>query len=254
MPKQISPVVKIKGKIDQLNFFETADGYMVQKTARYSIEKFRTAQSYDLTRRNASEFGIAGAAGRIFRTAWSTEVSKAGDPRLVSRVTRTMVKVLQTDTESEYGSRNVNKGNKQGLVGLEFNNTLPFSQVVTIETGWSIAVGRPSGLVSIDLPALIPYQKIHAPKGATHYNFFAAAAAIDFVDGQGFTSRAETVDQPWSTEATTASSLQMQLPANSPHPIFVVLGIEFKKIVNGKSFVFTDNSCAAAVLAVSEPS
>ncbi|NII29157.1 hypothetical protein HB364_29025 [Pseudoflavitalea sp. X16] len=253
MPKQISPVVKIKGKIDQLNFFETADGYMVQKTARYSIEKFRTAKSYDLTRRNASEFGIAGAAGKIFRTACSTEVSKAGDPRLVSRVTRTMVKVLQSDTESEYGSRNVHKGSKQGLVGLEFNDTLPFSQAVIIEGGWSIAVGRPSGLVNITLPALIPYDKIHAPKGTTHYHFFAAAAAIDFVNGQGYTARAETVELPWSKDPAEAGSLQMMLPANSPHPIFVVLGIEFKKIVNGKSWDFTDQSCAAAVLAVSEP-
>ena len=252
MPKQISPVVKIKGRIDQLNFFETADGYMVQKTARYSIEKFRTAQSYDLTRRNASEFGIAGTAGKTFRAAWNTEINKAGDSRLVSRVTRAMVKVLQTDTESEYGSRNVEKGSKQKLVGLELNLALPFSTVVK-ETSWSVAIARATGQVTITLPAFVPFEAIRAPQGSTHYTFFAAAAAIDFAAGQGYTSRIETTDLPWSTTATAPSSLQMMLPANSPHPLFVMLGIEFKKIINGKAFDFTENSCAATLLAVDEP-
>jgi hypothetical protein len=248
MPKQISPVVKIKGQIDQLNFFESQDGYMVRKAAKYSKDKYLTSDTYRITRGNASEFGTAGNASRVFREAWNREINKASDNRLTSRITKTMFRALRTDPISKFGFRRVEKGTFKDLEGLEFNAGLAFRACVVPK--FPVSIARATGLVNVNLPVLTPLLDIKAPSGATHYSFFAAAGAIDFLEGTSVVDSASTAALPWSDVATVASSLSLTLPANSILPIFVILGIEFKFIVNGDEIPFTGNASALQVIAV----
>lgn len=251
MPKQISPVVKIKGRIDGLNYFESQDGYMVQKTARFSKDRYLTSETYDLTRRNASEFGIAGKAGRLLHKAFTVEIARAADNRHMSRILKAMVDVLQTDTTSSYGSRRVEKGNLALLGGFDFNIAVPFQAAVKVDT--TAAVERPTGLVTVNLESYMPREKVIVAEGATHYSFFAAAAAIDFNAETTVTAQAETDDLLLDTAAPAADSLELNLPAASPLPIIVVIGITFKKIVNTEVFRFSKKEAALKVLAVSMP-
>jgi hypothetical protein len=251
MPKQISPIVKIKGKIDQLNFFESQDGYMVQKTAKFNKEKYLTSETYDLTRRNAGEFGIAGKAARVFRDAWIAQIGRAADNRLMSRILKSMISVLQTDSTGTYGSRRVENGNLAGLVGFDFNLALPLRAVSRVEA--PISLSRATGQVTVSLPSYIPRQEIVAANGATHYSFFMAAATIDFFEGTAYTAQAESANLPWGTAPTVASTLQVTLPGASTSPIFVIMGVEFKKIVNADTFRFSKNEAALQVLAVDTP-
>jgi hypothetical protein len=251
MPKQISPVVKLKGKIDQLSFFETQDGYMARKAATFNIDRFRTAETYDVPRRNASEFGIAGKAAKLFRAVWKPEIKKAADNRLTSRITRRMVKALQTDPTSEYGFRRVEKGNFTDLEGLDFNNGMPFSAVVSLVI--PVTIARVTGDVTLDLPAYVPKDELAAPTGATHYNLFAAAAAIDFATGEWSVDRISTPDLLYDKTPTAANPLQLTLPANSTKPLFVVLGIQFMKKVNGVNYHLSENVSALKLMAISVP-
>jgi hypothetical protein len=251
MPKQISPVVKLRGKIDQISFFVSQDGYMARKTGTFNKQKYLTAESYDLTRRNASEFGIAGKAGRVFRNAWNLEIDKAGDNRLISRVTQGMVKVLQSDTVSVYGSRRVEKGDLTMLEKLEFNVALPF--IASVKPEIDVTVVRATGQITINFPSYISEKQIAAPYGATHFSFFAAAAAVDFLEETSTTDRDAMADQLFSMTPTTASTIQLTMPANSTLPIFVALGVEFKKIVNGTAFSFSEHTSAMRLLAVDMP-
>ena len=248
MPKQISPIVKIKGKIDQLSFFESIDGYMVRKTATFNMDNYKNAESYDVTRRNASEFGIAGKAGKTFRLAFSPEINKASDSRLISRVLRAMVKVLQTDTVGVYGSRRVENGNFEDLEDLEFNLPIPFSAAVTPVIPATIV--RATGQITLNFPAYIPKDDLTAPTGTTHFNFFAAAAAIDFLNDEFTSNRISTADLVYDKTATTTSTLQLTLPAGSPYPLFVVLGIHFMKKVNGVNYKLSENESALKLIAI----
>jgi hypothetical protein len=251
MGKQISPVVKIKGQIDQLNFFESQDGYMVRKAGKFNKDKYLTAETYDLTRRNASEFGIAGKAARVFRDAWNAQISRAADNRLMSRLLKTMITTLQSDTTGTYGSRRVEDGTLNNLVGFDFNLPLPLRAVARVEP--TVALSRATGQVTISLPSYIPRQDIVVADGATHYSFFMAAAVIDFFEGTSYTAQAETAALPWDRTPTVAANLQATLPGASTSPIFVIMGIEFKKIVNGDTFRFSKNEAALQVFAVDTP-
>ncbi|MBO9564685.1 MAG: hypothetical protein J7621_18045 [Niastella sp.] len=251
MPKQISPVVKIKGKIDGLNYFESQDGYMVQKSARFSKDRYLTSETYDLTRRNASEFGIAGKAGRLFHKAFNAEIGKAADSRVMSRICKAMLRVLQSDTTGSYGQRRVESGNMAFLEGFDFNLAVPYEAAVKVDAVATVA--RPTGLVAVSLPSYMPKEGIVAADGATHYSFFAAAAAIDFAGETVTAVQAETEDLPWVRTATAADSLELNLPAASPLPIFVVMGITFKKIVNTEVFRFSKKEAALQLIGISQP-
>jgi hypothetical protein len=248
MPKQISPIVKIKGKIDQLNFFESQDGYMVQKTAKFSKDKYLTSDTYRITRGNASEFGTAGKASRVFRAAWSREINKASDNRLTSRVTKTMFRTLRTDTTSRFGFRRVEKGTLKDLENLEFNGGLAFRACVVPK--FPVSIVRATGVVTITLPVMNPQLDIKAPSGATHYSFFAAAGAIDFEGETSVVDSVSTAALPYSATDTVAGTLPLTLPVNSTLPIFVILGVEFKMIVNGDEIPFTENASALQVIAI----
>jgi hypothetical protein len=251
MPKQISPIVKIKGKIDQLNFFESQDGYMVQKAAKYSKDKYLTSDTYRITRGNASEFGTAGRASRIFRKAFNREINKASDNRLTSRITQTMFRALRTDPVTKFGLRRVEKGTLKHLENLDFNAGLAFRAAVIPE--FPVSIVRATGLVNITLPVMNPSVDIKAPAGATHYSLFAAAAAIDFLEEASVVDSANTAALLCSATATVESTLPLTLPANSTKPIFVILGIEFKFIVNGEEIPFTENASALQVIAIDKP-
>jgi hypothetical protein len=137
------------------------------------------------------------------------------------------------------------------LKGFDFNIALPFQAAVKVDATTTVA--RPTGLVTVNLPAYIPREMVIVAEGATHYSFFAAAAAIDFNGETNVTVQAETADLPWDRTATVADSLELNLPAASPLPIIVVMGITFKKIVNTEVFRFSKKESALQVMAVSQP-
>ena len=71
--------------------------------------------------RNGSEFGRAGKAGKLLRTALRPLLLNSADGRMVSRLTQQMVKVIQMDAVSERGLRNVIDGEIELVLGFEFN-------------------------------------------------------------------------------------------------------------------------------------
>jgi hypothetical protein len=251
MARQVSPIVKLRGRIDDLSFYKSQDGHMARQVGDFNMEDFKTAESYDVTRRNASEFGIAGQAGKTFRLAFSTEINKASDSRLISRVVRAMIKVLQTDTASEYGFRRVENGTFKDLEDLEFNQPVPFSSAVT--PAITATVDRTNGQVTLNFPAYIPKDDLDAPTGATHYNFFGAVAGIDFLNDDFTCVRKTTADLVYDKTATVATTMQFQTLPDIPYPMFIVIGIHFMKKVNGVNYRLSENESSLKLLAISLP-
>ncbi len=251
MAKQASPIVKLKGTIDDLNFYISEDGFMARQKGGISAERIKNDPKFRLTRLNGQEFGIGGRAGKLFRSAWKTEIAKAADARLTSRVTKAMVAILQTDTVSDYGYRKAENGDASSLNLFEFNEKAPLSSV--FEPTVTISLNRVSGQAAIALPAYIPQKDIAGPDGTTHYSIFAAVAPINFADDLVFTTRQNTGNLVYDDTATAVNTLTLPFPANSPHPIFMVMGIEFMKIVNGKTYEQSKGQNALQVIAVDMP-
>jgi hypothetical protein len=251
MAKQVSPLVKLRGTIDQINFYKSQDGYLAREKGGVDADRIKNDPKFRLTRLNGLEFGIGGKAAKLFRAAFKAEVGKAGDARLTSRLQKLMVAILQTDTVNDYGYRKVENGDPSKLNLFEFNIDTPLSTVFELVPGTTI--NRVTGQATITLPALRPQAEIAAPDGTSHYNIFAAVAAINFADEVVPANRQSTGNMVYDDTLTAGSTLTLTFTPNSLSPVFLLMGIEFMKIVNGKTYNQSKGLNALQVIAVNVP-
>ena len=224
-------IIKLKGTIGDITFYKTQDGHLAREKGGIDASRIKSDPAFQRTRENGSEFGRAGKAGKVLRTALRALLLNSADGRMVSRLTQQMVKVIQADLVSERGLRNVIDGEVDLLVGFEFNirgklGTSLFAPFVG-------TIDRVTGEISVDLASFIPVNMIAAPGGTTHFKIISAGAEIDFEAETFIETHSETAILPWDATATAAiNQVNLVTPA-SIKPLFLALGVEFYQEVNG---------------------
>ena len=129
MAKQ-SGMYKIVGTIGDLTFLRTENGYEVRQKSSLTADRIATDPAFQRTRENMAEFGHAGYAGKVLRTALRTLLQNAKDDDATTRLTGEMMKVLRADTTSARGARNVIDGDLTLLQGFDFNINGKLGQTV----------------------------------------------------------------------------------------------------------------------------
>jgi hypothetical protein len=251
MAKQKSPAIKLQGSIGDISFYKSQDGFLAREKAAIDPARFKSDPAFRITRLNAAEFGTAGKAGKVFRAAWKEELRIAGDNRLTGRVAQTMMKVLQSDTTHSFGKRLVGSGNLALLEKFQFNRDVALDTVFTVP--YVVTVDRPAGQITIALASFIPETSVTVPSGTTHFRLTAAAAEIDFVGEKSIVNRQATANLLWDNTPAGAINLPLPVTANSTLPVFVVLGIEFMKIINNEVFAQSKGLNALQLIQVSMP-
>ena len=228
-------IIKLKGTIGGMTFYKTsADGHLVREKGGIEKSRIQNDPAFQRTRENGSEFGRAGKAGKILRTALRALLLNAADGRMVSRLTQQMVKVIQADLVNERGLRNVIDGEAELLTGFEFNirgklGTSLFAPFVG-------AIDRVAGNITVDLAPFIPLNMIAAPSGTTHFKITSAGAEIDFEATTFVETHSETAILPWDATPTVAISQTNAVTPASTKPLFLALGVEFYQEVNGAMY------------------
>ncbi|WNM20439.1 hypothetical protein [Flavobacterium capsici] len=227
-------IIKIKGTLGDITFYKSQDGYLVKEKSGVDGKRIATDPAFQRTRENNSEFGRAGKAGKMLRMALRPLLIKCSDSRVVGRLTQAMVKVLQADSVSERGLRNVIDGETELLVGFEFNIRGKLSN--SLYAPYSTQIDRVTGELTVDIPSFVPTNMIAAPSGCTHFRIVSGGAEIDFENGEYFVATDESAILPWNGAATIAINQVNALTANSTKPLFLALGIEFFQEVNGQMY------------------
>jgi hypothetical protein len=70
---------------------------LAREKDRIDASRIKNDPASQRTRENGAEFGRAGKACKILRTAFRTLLIDSADSRMVSRLTQSMVKVIQAD-------------------------------------------------------------------------------------------------------------------------------------------------------------
>ena len=233
-------IIKLKGTIGDITFYKTQDGHLAREIGGIDASRIKNDPAFQRTRENGSEFGRAGKAGKVLRTALRALLINSADSRMVSRLTQQMVKVIQADMVSERGLRNVIDGEAELLVGFEFNirgklGTSLFAPYVG-------TIDRAAGEITIDLASFIPSNMIPAPSGTTHFKIISAGAEIDFEAETFIESHSETAILPWDATPTLAISQVNAVTPASTKPLFLALGIEFYQQVNGQMYALKNGA------------
>jgi len=227
-------IIKLKGTIGDITFYKTQDGHLAREKGGVDAQRIATDPAFQRTRENGSEFGRAGKAGKILRTALRPLLLNSADSRMVSRLTQSMVKVIQADTTSERGLRNVIDGEAELLFGFEFN--IRGKLGTSLFAPFTATIDRVAGTLDADLASFIPSNMIAAPSGTTHFKMVSGGAEVDFEAETFVVATSETAILPWDATATAAINLSNAVTANSTSPLFLALGIEFYQEINGQMY------------------
>ena len=227
-------IIKLKGTIGDITFYKTQDGHLAREKGGIDASRIKNDPAFQRTRENGSEFGRAGKAGKILRTALRALLLNTADGRMVSRLTQKMVEVIQADVTSVRGLRNVIDGEAELLAGFEFNirgklGTSLFAPFVG-------AINRVTGDITVDIAPFVPANMIAAPSGTTHFKIISAGAEIDFETETFVEAHSETAILPWDATPTVAISQTNTVTPASTKPLFLALGVEFYQEVNGQMY------------------
>ena len=228
-------IIKLDGTIGGITFYKTTeDGYLAREKGGVSADKIANDPAFQRTRENGEEFGRAGKAGKILRNAIRAMLQNASDSRMVSRLTQKMVEVIQEDITNPRGQRNVIDGEAELLEGFEFNISGKLG--TTLYAPYSGTIDRVAGTLTANIPAFVPINMLAAPGGTTHFKIVSAGAEVDFENETFVMDNQATSVLPWDATATAVINLANTVTANSTHPLFLALGIEFYQEVNGQMY------------------
>lgn len=233
-------IIKLKGTMGDITFYRTSDGYMAREKGGISAERMRTDPAFQRTRENMAEFGRAGKAGKVLRGSLQKLVATASDRRMVSRLTKEMVTVIQMDAVNPRGQRNVIDGEAELLTGFDFNISGKLS--TTLLVPYESSLVRATGEATVSIPAYDPQISIAGPAGSTHYQIVSGAASVDFEKERFKSSTTNTDILPIDGVTTVPMELENVIPINSTHPLFMVLGISFYQEVNGTYYPLKNGS------------
>jgi hypothetical protein len=235
-----SGIVKLEGTIGNISFYKSQDGFLAREKGGVDGARIANDPAFQRTRENGSEFGSAGAAGKLLRTALRALILSAADNRMVGRLTREMVKVIQADLVSTRGQRNVIDGEAELLQGFEFNVSGKLS--TTLFAPYTATINRVTGDLDLNIPSFIAANMIGAPSGATHFKINTAGAEVDFTNGTYVVDTQSSAELPLNGVATSVINLVNAVTANSTHPLFLAVGIEFYQEVNGVKYSLRNGS------------
>ncbi len=239
-------IIKLEGTIGDITFYKSQDGYLAREKGGVPADRIANDPAFQRTRENGSEFGRAGNAGKILRTSIRALLQNASDSRMVSRLTQKMVEVIQADVTNTRGQRNVIDGEAELLEGFEFNITGKLG--TALYAPFTGTIDRVAGTLVIDIPAFIPSNMIAAPGGTTHFKIISVGSEVDFENESFVATTSETAIMPWDATATAAINLSNEVTANSTHPLFLALGIEFYQEVNGTNYPLKNGAFNALAL------
>ena len=228
-------IIKLDGTIGGITFYKsTQDGYLAREKGGVSAEKIANDPAFQRTRENGEEFGRAGKAGKLLRNAIRAMLQNASDSRMVGRLTQKMVEVIQEDVTNPRGQRNVIDGEAELLEGFEFNISGKLG--TTLYAPFTGTIDRVAGTLTANIPAFVPINMLAAPGGSTHFKIVSAGAEVDFENETFVIDTQATAVLPWDSAATAVINLINAVTANSTHPLFLALGIEFYQQVNGQMY------------------
>jgi hypothetical protein len=233
-------IIKLKGTIGDITFYKTQDGHLAREKGGIDANRIKNDPAFQRTRENGSEFGRAGKAGKILRTALRPLLINSADSRMVSRLTQRMVKVIQADLVSERGLRNVIDGEAELLLGFEFN--IRGKLGTSLFAPYEGSIDRVTGEIKAEILPFVPSNMIAAPSGTSHFKIISGGAEIDFEEETFVVSTSETAILPWDATIMAPISQINAVTVASSKPLFLALGIEFFQQINGTMYPLKNGS------------
>ncbi len=172
--------MKFKGRIGDLSFYKSPDGYLAREKGGVDGERILTDPVFQRTRENGYEFGRAGVGAKLLRNSIRSLVKNASDRLVVGRLNKEMVRVVKADTINGRGERTISDGDITLLEGFNFNDNAKLGSIFFAP--YTKSINRVTGVMDVSIDPFVSEDMISYPFGATHYQIVAAASELNFID------------------------------------------------------------------------
>ena len=228
---QQESIIKLSGKVGDLSFFKTKNGYQARSKGGVSADRIANDPGYQRTRENNVEFSEVASASKKIRDILRIMILLTHDPKMASRLTSRVFKMMKADAINVRGERKVLYESFNILKDFNFNEAAPLNNTLFVVAASSI--DRVSGTVEVVIPEIRPDVHVNKPKGATHFRITAGAALVSLNDEleRGIMEIKDSEFLSIKT-TTTGFTLSSTLPANALAPIMLVFGVSFYQEVN----------------------
>jgi hypothetical protein len=235
-----SGLIKIKGTLDNVNFYKTKDGDLARMKTSVDKDRIKNDPAFERTRENNAEFGTSAKAGKLVRDGARSLSMTASDSRLVSRFTQVMSKIKNLDSTSARGERNIVQGIQdpmamEYLKSFDFNNNAVLSSILFKPYLADTATGE------ITIDNLIPQKDIEVPQGATHISLTGGFLGVDFSTGEHDLQLTNVETLPVDMTSNNVVLTPAAVPSVSGMRM-ILLRLEFFQEVNGVNYTLKNGS------------
>ncbi len=240
-------LLKYKGTLDDLTFYQSQDGNMVRQKGSLDAARIKKDPAFIRTRENMAEFSSFTKSGKLLREAIRPLLLSASDNRVISRLNSVLTAIKNQDSISARGLRNVGVGitvpsAKALLKGFNFNKRSLLESIVY----QPYIVNTLTGVITIN--GIQPINNIIAPPGATHFTLKGAWARVDFVNGVYDVQYTNLVNLKIDNIITNVVLTPAAVPAGAGTDLFL-LEIEFFQEVNLVQYMLNNGGYNALTIA-----
>ncbi len=243
---KLTGILPIEGTVGNVTFMKTIDGIIARPKGGISAQKIASDPRFQRTRENAAEFGRAGKAAKILLTALRPAIQRAMDQRVISRLVKSMMQVIKTDTTNARGDRNVQDGSLTLIKGFECNKKAALG--ASFYAPYTTTIDRVTGELEVMVPPYVPTDSVKVPEGATHFRIIAAAVEVNFGTEVALLNKQISGYVPFDNVATTALTLTCTLTPNSTDRLILALGIEYYQQINAQQYPLNNGAFNAFAL------
>ncbi|MEI3801495.1 MULTISPECIES: hypothetical protein [unclassified Chitinophaga] len=243
-------LLQFNGAIENLSFYKTKRGYVVRKRSGVSGARISADPAFQRSRENSMEFGRAGRAGKLLRSAFRYMIRNAADSGITPRLLREFLKVIKADVTSERGYRNVMNGDIKIMEKFEFNTERGMS--TSFYAPLTATIDRVTGEGTIVIPPFYPAREVQSPRGATHVIITCGFSAIDFEEAQYESDEVSSEALVLDSHLTEPLTLTASVSPGSPFPLFLAFSVEFVQMVNERPYRLSDGAYNAMKMLVAD--
>lgn len=261
MAKNIG-LIKISGKIGDLQFFQKKGQTYVGLSSSLSKERIKKDPAFKRTRENMSEFGGAASVSKAIRLKL-IPIAGLIESGLHARLTSVLREMMNMGA-GQRGQRAVEfVANGAVLEGFELNKSTRLSEVM--QTNNVLSTNTDRNQLSLDIAEFLPDDYLLIPDGASHFKIHLAALAMSNFEVNGTSGKYQPTNaSQHGLFANTESALlnvdslvtggvhiSVDLPGSPVLAADVALagivGIEFLQEVNGTFYQFASNNAVKII-------
>jgi len=225
--------VKLEGKVGDLSFYKVDEEYHVKQHIGHSKERIAEDPSFERTRENSTEFGLASSLAKLLKVSLKQALERSyelfNDSSLTNRLIKRMSQALKADAINARGKRTVLSENLNLFTGFSVNSQAALKDVffIPIEPKWLVE----EQLIRLSFPSLYPNAVMDFPKEAEKFQFHLCAISInnDVFQSKGMQSSLFAKDAKFD-----AQSLELSIAdIDADGALMIFLGVSFYGVVAG---------------------